>query len=1071
VVTVAVSLLGPIEVDDGSGPCPVAGVKLQALLAMLALAVPNAVSKDRLIDELWGDDQPGNPVNALQAQVSELRRMLGRDAVVRAGSGYVLRVDGEAIDAVRFEAHITAGRDAASHADHAAASERFAAAVALIRGPPLAGVLDHPFARDAAPRLDELVVAAHEGYVDAELACGHHAAMTAQLARLVSSHPLWERFHAQLILALFRCGRQADALRACRRARRILADEVGLEPGPELRALEQAVLSHDPALTAPVALTSVGSQPALPLPLTSFVGRGDELDTLQGVAVGSRLVTVVGAAGVGKTRLALEYARTVAADCEVRFVDLTLVADPMRVDELMADAVGAPDRAPSGGQRVRASPAERAVERIADRAVVIVVDNCEHVLSAVVGVVERLLSACPRLRIVATSREPLGLDGEDQVALGSLIDDDAVALFTARARAVRPGFTADAAHLVELCRRLDGLPLAIELAAARTKSLPPSEIMARLVDRFGLLVSSRPAGSDRPRTLRAAIDWSYDLLVEDEQRAFRQLAVFAGGFTTGAAEAVCGADALDVVARLVDKSLLVADTSGTTARYRMLESLRDYGLERLADTGELTAARLVQLRWCTSLAEDAEAGIRTTAQLSWLARLDDEHDNLQAALAQAAADDPVAGLRLIGSLALPWWCRSRGHEARFWVETFLAAAVAPPLDALGKVLTWSGLLADFGGGPNHTGGLERELELAARRQQQALAIGLELGDDLAVAYARSQRSLTLTRQALAGVAIDWHEVATLIGKALDGFAACGDQFGAGETRTMQAVGLLVTGDVDGCMHAADAARAHAAHSGDRFVQGRVEWLEGLVADAAGDVDGAYRHIERGLVLLDELGMGQEVTAQAGLLIALAERRAMPELAAQWRTFVAGRTGGLTRHDVLLQASARNIEAHQARTAGQLDRAWDAHQAALAGYRHAEVLRAIAFTESSLGFLAAQMGNGSAAAAHHAEALRVAARADDPGSLALSFEGLAAGFGVGQAEWAATLLGAADRWWTEPGTEPSHREDIAVTTARVRLSLGNASFAAAHDRGHRLDRVAAVDFARTPRVTPAPTDPR
>jgi hypothetical protein len=422
-------------------------------------------------------------------------------------------------------------------------------------------------------------------------------------------------------------------------------------------------------------------------------------------------------------------------------------------------------------------------------------------------------------------------------------------------------------------------------------------------------------------------------------------------------------------------------------------------------------------------------------------------------------------------LVLPWWCRSRGHEARFWVEEFLAAAIAPPLDALGKVLTWSGLLADFGGGPHHLGGLEHELELADRRQQQAVAIGLELGDDLAVAYARSQRSLTLTRQALAGVAVDWSVVAELIAAALDTFAVQGDHFGAGETRTMQAVGLLVTGDIDACLHAADAAREHAAHSGDRYVQGRVEWLEGLVAGAAGDVDDAYRHIERGLVLLDELGMGQEVTAQAGLLIALAERRAMPELATQWRTFVAGRTGGLTRHDVLLQASARNIEAHHARTAGHLDRAWEAHQAALAGYRHAGVLRAIAFTESSLGFLASQMGNSSGAATHHAEALRVAARADDPGSLALSFEGVAAGFDDGQAEWAATLLGAADRWWAEPGTEPSHREDVALTTSRVRLSLGNTSFATAHDRGRRLDRVAAVDLARTPPQTPAPTDPR
>ena len=257
--------------------------------------------------------------------------------------------------------------------------------------------------------------------------------------------------------------------------------------------------------------------------------------------------------------------------------------------------------------------------------------------------VDRMLAECPQVRIVATSREPLGLEGEQQVPLGSLSDDEAVALFTVRARAAQPEFAGERADLVELCRRLDGLPLAIELAAARSKSMPVAEITARLDDRFGLLTAPRPAGADRPRTLRSAIDWSYDLLFDHEQRAFRQLAVFAGGFTTDAAETVCGADALDILTRLVDKSLLVADTSGPTARFRMLQSLRDYGLDRLADTGELEAARLAYVRWCVALAEDVEAGIRGPDQLQWLDRLDAEHDNLQAALDQAALDDPARG--------------------------------------------------------------------------------------------------------------------------------------------------------------------------------------------------------------------------------------------------------------------------------------------------------------------------------------------------------------------------------------------------------------------------------------------
>ncbi|HEV7761227.1 MAG TPA: BTAD domain-containing putative transcriptional regulator, partial [Acidimicrobiales bacterium] len=749
--SVAVSLLGPIEAHVGTRPVPVVGAKLQALVALLALAAPRPVSDDRLVDELWGTDQPAKPANALQAQVSKLRRVLGRDAVVREGSGYALTVEAGAVDVTRLEGLVDEGRGAAGLGEHRDAAARFAGAVALVRGAPLGDLLDHRFAREAASRLDQLVISAHEGLVDAELASGRHADVVDRLTRLVRAHPLWERFHAQLVVALFRCGRQSDALRAYQDARHLLAEEVGVEPGPELRALERAVLSHDPTLAAPIPLASLRQQPVLPAPLTSFVGRGVELDRLERVLATSRLVTVLGPGGVGKTRLGIEMALRIAAEQEVWFVDLAPVVDPGAVAETVASAVGAQDRAPAGTAR---PPEARTIERLGRRRVVVLLDNCEHVIDAAARCVAQLLASCPALRIVATSREPLGLDGEHQLPLGPLADTDAAALFTARAEAVQPLFRADPDDLAGLCRHLDGLPLAIELAAARTKTLPVAEIEERLHDRFALLVAPRRSGTDRQRTLRTAIDWSHDLLFDDEQRAFRRLAVFAGGTTVDAAEAVCGVDALEILTRLVDKSLLVADTGGPTARFRMLESLRAYGIDRLAGAGELDDARAIHLRWCTDLAEAAEAGIRGPDQLAWLDRLDAEHDNLRAALAHAMVADPVTGLRLVGALALPWWFRSRGREARYWVEAGLAAvADDAPAAVRAKALTWSGLLADFrasAAGGDRPGGFETELDLAAERQRQAVALALATGDELAVASARSQLSLTLTRQAMAG---------------------------------------------------------------------------------------------------------------------------------------------------------------------------------------------------------------------------------------------------------------------------------------------------------------------------------
>jgi hypothetical protein len=365
-----------------------------------------------------------------------------------------------------------------------------------------------------------------------------------------------------------------------------------------------------------------------------------------------------------------------------------------------------------------------------------------------------------------------------------------------------------------------------------------------------------------------------------------------------------------------------------------------------------------------------------------------------------------------------------------------------------KALTWSGLLADFGSGRDQPGGFEQELDLADRRQREAVALSLASGDELAVAYARAQHALTLTRRRLAGVPADPAEAEALILAAAHAFAEHGDQFGCGITRTIEAVGWLAVGDLDRCRAVAATARAHAVRCGDLFVQGRVEWIDGMLADAGGDPDEAYRHIERGLVLLDRLGMSQEFTAQAALLIALAERRGHHKLAAQWRAFVAGQSGGLARHDVLLIASARNVAGQQARATGDLGRARTLHLEALALYGEAGVDDAMAFTHSCLGFLTSELEDRAAADVHHAAALSAAVSSGDAAAIALALEGLAGGLPDERAEQAALLLGAGAALRAHAGrlTDASHRSDVTAIADRARGRLGAALFDDAYDRG-------------------------
>ena len=531
-----IRLLGPLEVVVNGEPRDLRGVGERALLSLLALQAGRVVSGDRLIDALWGERLPANPANALQLRVSKLRRALrdiGVDArcIVTRPPGYLLDIEPTAVDALRFARDVADARRNAE-AESPRAVRRYRDALALWRGPPLVEFAAEAWAVPEVRRLEELRLAAIEERIDVELDAGRHGELVDQLEALVVEHPLRERFHAQLMLALYRSGRQADALTAYQRTRELLAEELGLEPSAALKDLEAAVLRQDPTLVADIQ-PPAGRQGNLPARLASFVGRHEELAELVAMLDEHRLDTIAGPGGTGKTTLALTAARHVTDDLPdgAWFVDLSGVSEERTVADAIADALTLPRTDPLPGE----APESPLARRLAAQEALIVLDNCEHLLDTAATITQQLLSRCPDLRILATSREPLAVPGERQFQLGplatppadatvdQLVSSPAVQLFVDRARAAARGFDVDdtnAADIGLLCQRLDGIPLAIELAAARVTALPVAQIVARLGDRFRLLTSGTRTAPPRQRTLRPTVDWSHELLTEPEQTLF-----------------------------------------------------------------------------------------------------------------------------------------------------------------------------------------------------------------------------------------------------------------------------------------------------------------------------------------------------------------------------------------------------------------------------------------------------------------------------------------------------------------------------------------------------------------------
>jgi predicted ATPase/DNA-binding SARP family transcriptional activator len=1073
-------ILGPTQVRLADGrEVAVGGPGLRALLALLLVDAGRVVTAERLIDGLYGGSLPSGAANALQSQVSRLRHLLRDSDSGRPGplvefhpAGYRLAVDAGDVDAHRFERLAADGRRALAAGDRRLAAALLRQALDLWRGPALADVGDAPFVTAQAARLEELRLATIEDRVEAELGLGEHRGLVAELQELVARHPLRERLRVQLMRALYGGGRQAEALGVFEDTRRALAEELGADPGQELAAMHLAVLRADPALAT---AAPPPSRQGLPAQFTSFVGRTEDVRRVGKLLGEARLVTLTGPGGAGKTRLAVEAAGREPTD--VCFVQLAPLGDGADVPLAVLGALGVREAGllpfPPPDRRAPPPPdtGERLVAALADRELLLVLDNCEHVVEAVARLAHWLLTGCPTLLILATSREALGITGETLCPVPPLplppkgatpveaLGSPAVRLFADRAAAVRPDFAVSAANVgavVRICQVLDGLPLAIELAAARLRALPLAELAARLGDRFRLLSHGSRTADPRHHTLRAVVQWSWDLLDDTERTLARRLTVFVGGATLESAERVCGLPATEVVevlTSLVDKSLVEA-AGEDEPRYRMLGTVHAFCAERLAEAAEQERLRAAHSAYFLDLAVTAEPHLRDREQLEWLRRLDAEHDNLNAALRQAVhTTETGTALRLVAALSWYWWLRGRRSEG-----TVLAGEL---LDAIG---------------PEAPPGLEEEYALCV----------------LNVALTRSADPALRTRLRAAesfayGDTLHWPPrypfLSVLLGMAAgppeeDMIAEVMRHRQIGPDPWYEALAHLGLGLMRLFVGAVATAESELTAALDGFRAVGDRWGMGMALAELAMLAGQRGERERSIALTDEaldlVGQLDAADDMASLLCRRAEGSVragdLADAHADYeRAAELARRAGTPE----MLAAAHHGLGEVARLRGDLGRARRLYETALAvcrkGWFSAEEIRADIFV--ALVRVAEAEGDAEAARAWHRQVLSAVPGTTGrtvPPAAAEALAGVALLEGDGKR--AALLLGVGRAL---RGSSVAGDPDVARVAAAAKALIGDAAYEQVHRQGAELPREQALALLGAPPSAPGapPSAPR
>ncbi|MEV8419698.1 BTAD domain-containing putative transcriptional regulator [Streptomyces niveus] len=1039
-------VLGPLTVRSGEGGRSVVRVpeaKVRALLAVLLTHEGRPVRPDRLVDDLWGAEPPGKPANALQGKVSQLRRAIGRDRVVLGPAGYALDLTGAEVDTDRFrELLVRAGAAATARTRVDLLDE----ALGLWRGAAYADFRDESFVRTAVRRLEELRLTALEDQAQARLDLGEHTQVAGELTALAARHPLRERLRLLQMRALYRAGRQGEALESYAELRALLVAELGADPGPEVSALHTAILRQDPSLTLsapPVPLAPpLPSTAPLPTPLTTLVGRDDAVHEVGRLLSTARLVTLTGAGGVGKTRLALAAAGRLADTCASEF------PDGVRLVELAgtpgADIAGAVAAA-LGLRDDAAAAATTADDRVAaalrERRTLLVLDNCEHIVEPVARLAERLLRTSPGLRILATSQEPLQVSGETILPVEPLQQADAIRLFTESATAADPGFTVDSKTedaVAAICRRLDGIPLALELAATRVRALGVHALATRLDDRFRVLTAGRRGAPARQQTLRAVIDWSWELLTAPERIVLRRLAAHSDGCALEAAEAVCAGDGvareevLDLLARLVDRSLVVRVDGPAGPRYRLLESVAAYATERLHAMGDFTAVRDRHLRYYLRLAEETEPRLRGPEQRAQMLRLRAETANLRTALTTAAATGPTEALRLVTSLSWYWLLAGRLQEARRALESALATT-SPPSSLRAEANALHTAFALLGGEPVTPGTpAAPTADHAAVESPHRRASAQWLG-----AYGLFN----------AGAVAAADDLNTL---ALQGFEELGDRWGIAASLGRRAVHAHIRGELAGAREDGERSARLFRELGDRWGELQSVSPLALLATIDGDYAEAARLHHEGLRIAEELGLDVEVATRLSGLGRLALLTGEPDRARELHERarrVAAEQGyrfGEIHADIGLALGARR--------AGALDEAQERLVRIRDWYAEVSTEAGNALVLAELGFVAEQRGDAATALTTHLDGLAAARATGNPRAVALALEGLAGARSLaGDPESAALLLGAATaaRERTGAPLPPAESADVERVTRAARTALGTGAFEEAFARGATL----------------------